>query len=125
MTDPTATFSAFAASIAAVLAGVDLYLSGRAHDEQTETLTKMRLLTTPPVVEAAMGLHVAGHAYVDFVESAPEPEPEAQRVAGEEVWRARRTQDRSLIGHAHPSVAARWRGRPAGPQSGQSSVRVS
>ncbi|MEU8613485.1 hypothetical protein AB0C29_36420 [Actinoplanes sp. NPDC048791] len=146
MTNPTATFSAFAASIAAVLAALNLYLSGRreqhrwardvlvdvfvtflnadfasagacnrladlrrsgvgpdqdttvrddihrAHDEQTEMLTKMRLLTTPAVVEAAMGLHVAGHAYVAFVEEAePAPEPKAQRVAGQEVWQARRT----------------------------------
>jgi hypothetical protein len=39
----------------------------RAHQTETEMLTKLRLLTGPAVVEAAMGLHVAIHAYVDFI----------------------------------------------------------
>jgi hypothetical protein len=62
-----------------------------AHDEQTSMLTKMRLLATPRVVDAAMRLHLANHSYVDFVEAAgPAPDQETQAAAGEVVWEARR-----------------------------------
>jgi hypothetical protein len=64
----------------------------RAHQTETEMLTKMRLLTSPAVVEAAMGLHLAIHAYLDFinanVRSLP---PGEQDEADDQVWRARRS----------------------------------
>jgi hypothetical protein len=63
-----------------------------AHRTETEMLTKMRLLTSPAVVEAAMRLHVATHANVDFAEGRlPGSSHEEQDAVNDRVWQARRS----------------------------------
>jgi hypothetical protein len=63
-----------------------------AHQTETEMLTKMRLLTSPAVIEAAMRLHVATHTYVDSIERNLPGVPQDERdAAQEQVWRARRS----------------------------------
>jgi cytochrome c556 len=64
----------------------------RAHQTETEMLTKMRLLTGPAVVEAAMVLHVAIHAYVDSINASVGSLPQREQdAAQDQVWRARRS----------------------------------
>ena len=63
-----------------------------AHHTETEMLTKMRLLTRPAVVEAAMALHLATHEHVDLVQTTlPEVPEEGRNAALEQVWQARRS----------------------------------
>lgn len=65
----------------------------KAHSAETVMLTKIRLLAGPAVVDAAMNLHMAVHAYVDLVQkAAPSRVPDDQKHAVQEyVWRVRRS----------------------------------
>ena len=64
----------------------------QAHRTETEMLTKMRLLTTPAVVEAAMGLHVATHAFTDLVsEDLPGLSGQERDLINDRIWQARRS----------------------------------
>ncbi len=63
-----------------------------AHKTETEMLTKMRLLTSPAVIEAAMRLHVATHDYVDLVDGkSSDPSREEQGETQARVWHVRRS----------------------------------
>jgi hypothetical protein len=55
-------------------------------------LTKMRLLAGPAVVEAAMRLHLAAHAYVALTDlEPPQPSPEEVDETHARMWEARRS----------------------------------
>jgi len=61
-----------------------------AHHTETEMLTKMRLLAAPAVVNAAVNLHAATHAYVDIVQRNPTRVPEDEgHAAKKNVWQMR------------------------------------
>ena len=61
-----------------------------AHRTETEMLTKMRLLAAPAVVNAAVNLHAATHAYVDIVQRNPTRVPEDEgNAAKKNVWQMR------------------------------------
>jgi len=64
----------------------------QAHQTETEMLTRMRLLTVPAVVEAAVGLHVAMHAYTDLVsDDLPVLTGRERDVINDQIWQARRS----------------------------------
>jgi hypothetical protein len=54
-------------------------------------MTRLRLLTTPRLVDAAMAVHVADHANVDLVVAPAEvPTPGTERLIFYRTWQARR-----------------------------------
>jgi hypothetical protein len=57
-----------------------------AHRSETEMLTRMRLLTTPVVVEAAVDLHMAVHTCTDLAETR---RSDRLADANDRIWEAR------------------------------------
>ncbi len=60
-----------------------------AHDGQDAMLTKLRLLTSRAMVDAAFEVHAAGHVFVDAATETPRRTLDDVRRAGDELWRAR------------------------------------
>jgi hypothetical protein len=162
------TITAAAAGLAAILAGVNLYVSGRrelnrwtretlveifvifleasfahnlacrtaegilpsdvarhglsadavtAHDRETDTLTRLRLLAPSRVVTAAEALHEAEHKLAEACFLSGEESVGAPDIARIPVRRARavflesarstlRLRDTALVGHSHSDI--RW-----------------